>query len=88
MAEKERIRQLQEKDRFLSLYVRYVMARDKLDTSIPEENAREALDDYIEGRDDCERLIMHKFGGRVAKVEFPDTTSWTLPHELHMVEAP
>ncbi len=85
MGEKEDVRKLQEKDRFLSLYLRYVMARDNLDTSIPEANARKALDDYIEGRVDRERLIIHKGGGRLATVEFPDKTVWTLPRELHMV---
>lgn len=85
--DQEKTRQLHEKDRFLSLYLRYVMARDGVDASISEDSARKALDDCIEGHVDREKLIIHKGGGRLATVEFPDGTIWTLPRELHMVEA-
>lgn len=86
-AETEKLRQLQDKDLFLSLYLRYVMARDKLDPSISYEVARQALDDYIEGRVERDRLLIHKGDGQLATVEFPDGTVWTLPKELHMVES-
>jgi hypothetical protein len=82
------MRQLREKDRFLSLYLRFVMARDGLDSSITLDDAQKALDDYIEGRVERESVIIHKGQGRLATVEFPDGTKWTIPRELNATSVP
>jgi hypothetical protein len=87
-AEGEKMRQLREKDHFLSLYLRYVMARDQLDSSITLDAARKALDDYIEGRVEHENVVIHKGQGRLAIAEFPDGTRWVIPPELSATSVP
>lgn len=83
---------LYDKDRFLSLYLRYQLAKEKWnnDYDAKEEfqeymTAREAFDEYIIERVGGEKLRLGKGGGRLATVKFVDGTIWTLPRELHSV---
>ena len=81
-----------EKNRFLALYLRFMLAKDKLDLSAYNANAREhfettrdALDGFVGERVDSESLVLHK-GGSLATIRFKDGTTWELPPEIHMVE--
>ncbi len=81
---------LYDKDWFLSLYLRYQLAKEKWnhDHEAREEfseynTAREAFDEYIIERVGREKLRLAKGGGRLATVKFGDGTIWTLPRELH-----
>lgn len=83
-----------DKDRFLSLYLRYLLAKETADSD-PEneekyrtyETTLKAFDNYIREQVDKEKLIIRKGGGRFAMIEFKDETKWQIPPELHMVEA-
>lgn len=79
-----------DKDRFLSLYLRYQLAKEKWndDDEAREEfseynTAREAFDSYVIERVGREKLRLAKGGGKLATVAFGDGTIWTLPRELH-----
>ncbi len=83
---------LYDKDRFLSLYLRYQLAKEKWnhDDDAKEEYeeykiTRDSFDKYIIGRVDREKLRLGKGGGRLATVKFGDGTIWVLPRELHAV---
>ena len=81
-----------EKNRFLALYLRFMLAKDQLDRTEHDENAwehyettRNALDRFVRERVDSESLILHK-GGSLATIRFKDGTTWELPPDIHMVE--
>ena len=81
-----------ETNRFLALYLRFMMAKDQLDPEIHDEDAREnyrttrdALDKFASQRIDAESLILGKGGGRLATIRLNDGTTWELPAELHIV---
>jgi hypothetical protein len=84
----EELRQQQEKANFLTAYLRYIMARDQLDLSIPLDAARQALDGYIEGRVKQESVIIHKGQGRRAIAQLADGSQWPIPPELSATSVP
>ena len=71
------------KDRFVSLYLRYVLAREGAQIA-EREAARQAFDEVVRQFVDARELVLGKGGGRLAVVRFPDGTQWELPRELHM----
>lgn len=73
------------KERFLSLYLRYLIA-DKNGDYTESRTARNALDEFVGQFVDAKELVIHKGGGRLATIKFSDGTSWELPAELHAVE--
>ncbi len=81
---------LYDKDRFLSLYLRYQLAKEKWNIDRKADDiyneyysSREAFDEYIINRIGREKLRITKSGGRLATVKFGDGAIWTLPRELH-----
>ena len=73
------------KERFLALYLRYLIANKKGDYT-ESRTARNALDEFVRQFVDAKELVIHKGGGRLATITFSDGTSWELPAELHIVE--
>jgi hypothetical protein len=72
------------KERFLSLYLRYLLAQKQNDAA--ERTAtKQALDDFVRQFVDAKALIIHKGGGHLATIKFSDGTSWEIPKELHSV---
>jgi len=72
------------KERFLSLYLRYLIANRQGD-SAESQSARQALDEFVRQFVDAKELVIRKGGGRLATIKFSDGTSWELPAELHAV---
>ena len=84
---------LAEKNRFLALYLRFMVAKHQLDATGNYEDdyelyetTRDALNGFVRERVDSESLILHK-GGRLATIWFKDGTVWELPPDIHIVEA-
>jgi len=83
---------LYDKDRFLALYLRYQLAREKWnqDYDAKEEykayqTARDSFNKFITQRVDSEKLRIAKGSDRLATIKFDDGTIWVLPRELHIV---
>jgi hypothetical protein len=83
---------LSEKNRFLGLYLRFMLAKNNLDLDNFDddpwesyEKARDALDKFVRERVENESLILHK-GGDLATIRFKDGTVWELPPDIHMIE--
>lgn len=72
------------KERFLSLYLRYLLAQ-KSDDVAARNATRQALDEFVRQFVDAKALVIHKGGGRLATIKFSDGTSWEIPKELHAV---
>lgn len=72
------------KERFLSLYLRYLIAVRANAEPAEQDEARQAFDDFIRQFVDSKELIIHKGGGRLATIKFSDGTSWEIPRELHV----
>lgn len=72
------------KERFLSLYLRYLLAQ-KLDDLAERNATRQALDEFIRQFVDAKALVIHKGGGHLAIIKFSDGTSWEIQKELHAV---
>jgi len=80
--------ELQKKDTFLSLYLRYELAKNNIEDDYSSyRKAREAFDEFIKRDVEAEKLILRKGEGRLATIQFSDGTVWRIPKELHAVEA-
>ena len=79
---------------FLALYLRYQLAKEATasssKTSEDEKDlkvAKDGFDAWLMEQVGKEKLILHKGQKRLATIQFADGTIWTIPRELHMVEA-
>lgn len=72
------------KERFLALYLRYLIAVRNNDDEAEQSETRKAFDDFIREHVDAEKLKLHKGGSRLATITFADGTSWEIPRELHV----
>ena len=72
------------KERFLSLYLRYLLAQ-KADDVAERAATRQALDEFVRQFVDAKALVIHKGGGHLATIKFSDGTTWEIPKELHAV---
>lgn len=81
---------LHDKDRFLSLFLRFALAKEKWLENQDDDKAYDdyytsmtAFDEYLIERVGKEKLRLNKGGGRLATVQFFDGTIWVIPKELH-----
>jgi len=83
---RSKLSRLNEKDRFFSLYLRYMIAKEEWGSDYDVDSTRKAFDEYLQKRIDADKLIIKKGGGRLATIEFEDQLPWRIPPELHAVE--
>lgn len=88
------LKDLSTKDLFLSLYLRYQLAKESTIASDATDNefqaydlARKAFDTYLQENVGRERMTLRKGEGRQATMVFADGTFWRIPKELHMTLA-
>jgi len=55
-----KLSQLNEKDRFFSLYLRYMIAKEEWGSDYGVNSARKAFDEYLQKRIDADKLIIKK----------------------------
>ncbi|MCK4961445.1 MAG: hypothetical protein KAS19_03120 [Anaerolineales bacterium] len=55
-----KLSQLNEKDRFFSLYLRYMIAKEEWGSDYGVDSARKAFDEYLQKRIDADKLIIKK----------------------------
>lgn len=55
-----KLTQLNEKDRFFSLYLRYMIAKEEWGSDYGVDSARKAFDEYLQKRIDADKLIIKK----------------------------
>ncbi len=82
------------KDLFLSLFLRYQLAKETTfaesrtdEDLLAYDAARVAFDNFLQENVGAEKLTLRKGQGRQATMVFADGTVWTIPKELHMALA-
>ncbi len=87
----QEVKGLSDKNRFLSLFLRFELTKNEIEESDMQseawenyETTRKAFDEFVRERVTSEKLILHK-GGSLATIRFSDGTIWNIPQELHIV---
>lgn len=94
-AQQSDLEELETKDLFLSLYLRYQLTKEAAYYASAATNddlqkyklAREAFDAFLQEKVGQEKLTLRKGQGRQATMVFADGTVWTIPKEMHMALA-